>query len=323
MKTTLRTALAAVLTLALSSAAHAQTFTSMKPYIKPAKKEGGLVLEQYFLWCPSVIKVGDTYHMFCSAWPAQRHMGGWTTESMCIRSTSTNLLGPYRFQEIVLQKRPGKWDSERVHNIKIVQAGSRYVIFHISTANETGYAESTSITGPWTRHDQAVLPFSNPAPLIRPDGSIYVFGRRGVNHVNRGQAYTAPSYTGPYKIVDNGNNLLPNDCELEDPCIWWANNQFNVICTDWGGHATGRKKAGVQFYSKDGIKYHLVSKEPVNTSTIPFDDGTSVRYSRVERPFVYAEDGVAKAYFLACETTDHKGVIVAHPVDNYVPGISP
>jgi hypothetical protein len=309
-------------------AAQESPFESIKNFIKPAKKDGGLKLSQYFLWCPSVIKVGDTYHMFASAWPAEVGMAGWTKYSRVIRATSKNLLGPYKFEEVVLEKREGEWDNDRVHNPKIVKAGNKFVLYYISSANETGYAEADSITGPWKRSDKAVINWSNPAPLIKKDGSVYVFGRLSVNlngtQVRAARAVTAPSYKGPYTdVAPNIPNLLPKDYELEDPTIWWANNQYNVICTDFVGKATGISKAGIQYYSKDGINYYLLTKEPINTKTIAYDDGSSETFKRVERPFVYVDEkGVAKAYFLACMTPDDKGVIVAHPVEDYYPGKS-
>lgn len=307
-------------------AQEAAPFESIKNFIQPAKKDGGLKLSQYFLWCPSVIKVGDTYHMFASAWPAEGGMASWTSKSFCIRATSKNLLGPYEFAEVVLEKREGQWDNDRVHNPKIVKAGNKFLLFYISSANETGYAESDKITGPWTRSEK-MISFSNPAPLVRPDGSVYVFGRLSVKigdkQVRTARATEAPTYKGPYtNLAPDKVNLLPNNHELEDPTIWWANNQYNVICTDFGGVATGRNKVGVQYYSKDGINYQLVSKEPVNTNEITYDDGSKEKFKRVERPFVYTENGVVKAYFLACMTPDDKGVIVAHPVKDYVPGKS-
>lgn len=310
---------------AITIHAQAPAFESMKNYIKPAVKGGGLTIDSLFLWCPSVIKVGDTYHMFASAWPAKYGMAGWTKYSRCIRATSKNLFGPYAFQETVLEKREGFWDSERVHNVKILKHGNKYLLYYISTANETGYAESESITGPWKRVDKAVISFSNPAIYIKPDGGVYVFGRLSVKigdkHVRTARACTAPTYPGPYTSVSDTINLFKNNCELEDPTIWWANNQYNVICTDFGGYATGKSKTGVQYYSKDGIRYELLTNEPLNTSKIPFDDGTVFPFKRVERPFVYVDEkGNVTAYFLACMTAEDKGVIVVHPVDNYYPG---
>ena len=40
--------------------------------------------------------------------------------------------------------------------------------------------------------------------------------------------------------------LLPNGGELEDPTIWWAHDQYNVVLNDWRGKATGTFKNGAQ-----------------------------------------------------------------------------
>ena len=71
----------------------------------------------------SVIQVDGTYHLFASRWPAQYGLGGWTKYSECVRATSKDFLGPYTFQEVVLQKREDNWDKSRIHNVKIVKAG--------------------------------------------------------------------------------------------------------------------------------------------------------------------------------------------------------
>jgi len=305
---------------------HAGAATNSVPepladFMLPAVKNGGFAMDGYFLWCSSVIKIGDTYNMVASRWPAQYGMGGWTSHSEGVLATSTNLFGPYQFQAVLLQKRPDHWDKSRVHNVKVVKDGDKYLIFYINSANETGYAVADSITGPWTRSDKAVIHASNPAPLVRPDGSLYVFCRlRDSDDVNRGVAYTAPSYKGPYTALENGDNLLPNGGQLEDPTIWWANNQYNIVLNDWQGHATGVFKNGAQYFSKDGVHYTLVSRTPVFTKKVPFDDGTTVTFSRRERPFIYVDDkGVALALFTACLPADGPARIVVQPIKNYYP----
>lgn len=300
----------------------------LKDFLLPAPKNGGFAMDGYVLWCSSVIKVGDTYNMFASAWPGHKtatgwtySLGDWTSQSECVRATSTNLFGPYQFQEVVLQKRPGEWDNSRVHNVKIVKDGNKFVLFYINSANQTGYAVADSVAGPWTRSDKPVIKASNPAPLVRPDGSLYVFCRlRDSDGVNRGVAFTAMNYAGPYLPIANGENLLPNGGELEDPTIWWANNQYNIVLNDWKGHATGVEKNGAQYFSKDGIHYTLVSHEPVFTKTVPFDDGTSETFKRRERPFIYFnEKGEAVALFTACMPADEHARIVVQPIKNYYP----
>ena len=121
-------------------------------------------------------------------------------------------------------------------------------------------------------------------------------------------------------MLEDGKNLLPNDGELEDPTIWWANNQYNVVLNDWKGHATGISKAGAHYFSKDGVRYELVSKERVFTKTVTYDDGTSETFSRRERPFVYVDDkGEALALFTACLPSDGPARVVVQPIDHYSP----
>lgn len=309
--------LTAVLLVCFSGLLPAQT---LKDALQPAVKKGGFKMEGYILWCPSVIKVGNTYHMFASRWPEQYGLAGWTKYSEIVRATSDNLYGPYTFQEVVLQKREGYWDNDRAHNPKIVKAGNTFVLYYISSANETGYAYSSSITGPWTRIDSVAMPFSNPAPLVQKDGSLYVFGRKSVNNIRIAQAYTAPAFNAKYALLNEGKNLLPGVNQLEDPTIWWASNQYNIILSDFGGEATGVKKNGAQYYSTDGIHYQLVSIESIYTKTVNYDDGTTYTFRRRERPFVYTnEKGAVTAFFTACLTDKEQSWIEVQPVNNYVP----
>jgi hypothetical protein len=249
-------------------------------------------------------------------------MGGWTTWSECVRATSKNLFGPYKFEEVVLQKGDStRWDKSRVHNVKILKIGSRYVLYYISTKMNTGYAYADKITGPWTRIDKPAMHITNPAILVKPDNSIYVVGRgEGPNKTNIATAFTAPSFDGTYTLLKEGNNVLPGDFELEDPTIWWANNQYNILVNDWKAKATGLSKGGAQYYSKDGLSYTLMDKEPVFTKTVEFDDHTTETFSRRERPFVYtnSKDEVI-AFFTTCLPQNGPARIVIQPVDNYYP----
>ena len=297
---------------------------TLKDAMQPAVKNGGFKMEGYILWCPSVIKVGDTYHMFASRWPEKYGLGGWTTYSEIVRATSKNLYGPYEFKEVVIQKRPDFWDNDRAHNPKIVKAGDTFVLYYISSANETGYAYSKSITGPWTRIDKLAMPFSNPAPLVKKDGSVYVFGRKSVDNIRIAQAYKSPAFNGEYTLVSDQYNLLPDKNQLEDPTIWCAKNQYNVILSDFRGDATGTGKNGAQYAAKDGINYTLVSKESVYTKTITYDDGSELTFRRRERPFVFVNDKEqVTAFFTSClsqaKDGSEKSWIEVNPVKNYVP----
>jgi hypothetical protein len=206
--------------------------------------------------------------------------------------------------------------------VKIVKAGDKFGLYYINSANQTGYAVADSVTGPWTRLDKPVIHASNPAILVKPDLSVYVFCRlKDSAQVNRGIAFTAPSYDGTYSVMQNGDNLLPENCELEDPTIWWANNQYNILLNDWKGKATGIGKGGAQYFSKDGVHFQFMTREPVFTKMVPYDDGTSETFSRRERPFVYTnEKGEVIALFTACMPKDEHARVVVQPVKNYYPG---
>jgi len=121
-------------------------------------------------------------------------------------------------------------------------------------------------------------------------------------------------------VLANGDNLLPDNNELEDPTIWWANNQYNILVNDWKGKATGVGKAGAQYYSKDGVHYQLMTSEPVFTKTVVYDDQTSETFSRRERPFVFVNDrSEVVALFTACLPANGPARVVAQPVDHYFP----
>lgn len=307
--------------LLFSMELHAQT---LKDALRPAIKSGGFKREGYILWCPTVIRVGDTFHLFASSWPQQYGLAGWTKYSEIVRATSDNLYGPYTFREVVIQKREGYWDNDRAHNPKIVKVGNRYVLYYISSANETGYAYADAITGPWTRTDSVAMPFSNPAPLVRKDGSVYVFGRRAMGNVRIAQGYEAKTFNGQYHKIADQFNLLPDTNQLEDPTIWWASGQYNVILNDFNGDLTGGRKNGAQYYSTDGIHYFPVAKDPVFTKTVTYADGSSRTFRRRERPFVYVDEKErVTAFFTACLVQNEDGSeqswIEVQPVDNYIP----
>lgn len=270
----------------------------------------------YYIWCPSVIKADGLYHLFASRWPAAYGMNGWLEHSEIIRATSRSLEGPYSFAEVVLVKRPSYWDDKRVHNPKIMRVGNKYVLFYISSANQTGYAVADQISGPWKRSDKPVIPFSNPAPLLLGRDSVYVFGRKEVAGKRFSQAYVSASFNGPYHQLDSSRtNLLPGQNELEDPCIWRKNGKFVVICSDFKGSATGIVKAGVQYVSNDGIDYRLVSEGPVYTKSLHYSDLTAEVFKRRERPFVYTSDqGDPIALFTACLPKDGPALILVTPL---------
>ena len=301
----------------------------LKKALQPVPGSAVFKMEGYYLWDPSVIKVGDTYHLFCSRWPEKDGMKGWM-RSHVIRATSKSLFGPYIFQEVVLHPSNHPWATQAIHNPKILRVGNKYLIYHLGIPQwKTGFAFADSIQGPWTPVDHPVIATNNPALLVRPDGSVYAVGkfkpkvfRDGKWDANM-QAFEAAGILGPYTLVRDTLNRLPNNFELEDPTIWWANNQYNVICTDWEAKVTGVQKSVVYYTSKDGINYILYSQIPVwsQTEPVPLQSGAMLQVRGIERPQVFINEKRELTALLVSvhPATDVPTYILIRPVKNFVP----
>jgi hypothetical protein len=71
------------------------TDNPLKAKLAAPLRDGGFRREGFHLWDPSIIKVGDTYHMFASCRPSE-NFNLWKS-SYIVRAASKNLLGPYSF----------------------------------------------------------------------------------------------------------------------------------------------------------------------------------------------------------------------------------
>lgn len=304
----------------------------LRDALRPVPETAVFKMEGWALWDPSVIKVDDTYHLFCSRWPKSNDhsfSSGWQ-RSHVIRATSKNLFGPYEFQEVVLHPSEHPWATTGIHNPKITKVGDRYLLYHLGIPRwSTGFAYADSIEGPWEPLPNPVVKANNPALLVHDDGSAYMVSKHKPRPTQDGRwdaamlAHRAESVNGPYEVFGPGRNRLPYDCELEDPTIWWANDQYNVICTDWEGKVTGVQKPVIYYTSKDGINYELYSKIPVWTQTEPIylENGKPLEVSRIERPQVYVNERGEVTALLVCVGMEPRGhdFIVIRPVDRFVP----
>jgi hypothetical protein len=301
----------------------------LKEALLPVPESAVFKMEGYYLWDPSVIKVGDTYHLFCSRWPEKDGMIGWK-QSHVIRATSKSLFGPYQFQQVVLHPSNHPWATQAIHNPKITKVGNKFLLYHLGVPQwKTGFALADSIQGPWTPVPNPVIPTNNPALLIRPDGTAYAVGKYKPRIFRDGkwdanmQAFEAADVMGPYKLIQDTLNRLPNNFELEDPTIWWANNQYNVICTDWEAKVTGVNKSVLFYTSKDGINYTLYSQIPVwsQKEPVPVQNGKELIFAGIERPQVFLnEKGELIALLVSVKyASDGPTSIVIRPVKNFVP----
>ncbi|WP_297089398.1 glycoside hydrolase family protein [uncultured Draconibacterium sp.] len=177
-----------------------------------APVNGGLEMEDYWVWGSSVIKGDDgKYHMYASRWPKYlKFHPGWMIASEIVHAVSDTPEGPYDFKDVALGARGAQfWDGRSCHNPKIVKYNDEYILYYMGSTHpfeevdeenadeltlsskwciaarwgkRVGVATSKSPNGPWERLDAPILDVkpnsfysfltSNPSPLIKEDGSV-------------------------------------------------------------------------------------------------------------------------------------------------------
>ena len=254
----------------------------------PTPKDAGFRQDAHFVWCGSPIKVDDTYHLFASRWPVDTGFpAGYMAHSEIVRAAAGNPLGPYRYQETVLQERNGYWDGNMTHNPTIHRVDNRFLLYYNGNAEpggirKVGYVFADSITGPWTRLDEPI-PLSddanNPAVLFDDKGSVLLAFRDRDLHMG---IATAPAHDGAYTV--HGFDLFP-DIKLEDMFLFRREDGVHMICEDNFAQISGHERWGVHLFSENGIT-NWRKAEPLIAydHRILWEDGTSVTATRRERP---------------------------------------
>lgn len=295
--------------------------------LKPVPGSAVFKMEGYFLWDPSLIEVDGTYHLFMSRWPLEKGFSGWMASNI-IRATSKSLYGPYTFQEEVLSPVNHPWATKGICNSKIVKIGNQYLLYYLGIPKwQCGFAFSDKIEGPWKSITEPVIPTNNPALMQKEDGKIYVVGKYRDGVVKDGKwdvymnAFEADCIMGPYRKIGGETSRLPRNFELEDPTLWWANNQYNVICTDYEGKVSGLSKSVLMYTSKDGVNYKLYSNVPIwkKTEGLPMENGKVISIELVERPEVYINEQGEIQSLLVSIKEGEESYIVIRPVDNFIP----
>jgi len=277
--------------------------------IQPVSKESGFRMDGYWVWDGSIIKEEDTYHLFASRWPK---VGGFPSDyrkmSEIVGATSSNIVGPYEFQEVVIGERDSSfWDSNMAHNPTIHKIDDTYVLFYIGSDFTTmqsdddnllrrvGYATASSITGPWKRSDQPAIheESNNPAVIKDEKGNLILMFRDTFLKI---KVATAPELSGPFNIAND--DVWP-DCKLEDFYLFKHDGEYRMICEDNMGHVSGHERWGVQFSSRDGINWGKCRDLVVYDHDIRYTDGTVLHCTRRERPQLYIENGEVKSLITA------------------------
>ena len=294
--------------------------------IEPAPVNGGFKMDDYWVWCGSVIKGEDKrYHMFSSRWPKKYPMfEGYTLFSEIVRAVSDELAGPYHYEESILPfKRPGCWDERMAHNPSILHHNGIYYLFYIGSTYigldsrqsygniRIGVTSSPSITGPWSIcREPILLPrpgkwdnliVTNPAPCILPDGRTYLYYRSNTPEGLRIGLATSARPEGPYQRCSDEPILqFENNGFVEDPFVWFTDNHFEMLAKDMDGSITGELHAGVHLSSCDGIHWQISSSPKAYSREILWDNGKKVKQGCVERPQIFFDEtGKPRCLFAA------------------------
>lgn len=293
--------------------------------------------EGYYNWGASIIKGDDDYyHMFYARWEKKYSFTGWLTHSEVAHAVSKNPYGPWKYKDTVLKGR-GKhyWDAITAHNPKIKYFEGKYYLYYISTNmgdmtyteddlietahtgydhkywkilrpnQRTGVAISKSLDGPWMRQESPLIEPSGPITTLTvnpaidrgKDGMYYLVikgDKPNEKRFIRNQALAVSSNPdGPFEMQPEP---VIDYIDTEDVSIWFDPGRarfYGIFHSNEGGRFIGL------ITSTDGIKWEKAADYWMMPKRILMKDGSYYSPDRLERPFIYFEDGEPRVLSLA------------------------
>jgi alpha-L-fucosidase len=302
--------------------------------------------EGYYNWGNSIIKEKNgKYHLFYSRWKKEYGFLGWLTHSEIAHAISKSPAGPWKYKETVLKGRgEGYWDAITAHNPKIKYFEGKYYLYYISTnmggqsisedklveSSKTGYnhpnwkilrsnqrtgvSVANFINGPWIRLDKPLIepagPITtltvNPAIDAGKDGKYYLIvkgDKPNEKKFIRNQAIAISEHPeGPFVLQEKP---VINYMDTEDMSLWYdeERERFYGIF-----HAEGF--IGL-VTSKDGINWEKSNEFVLMQKKVSLKDGGILIPDRLERPFIYHENGKPKVLSLSVRKDDESyGVFI-------------
>jgi len=192
-----------------------------------------------------------------------------------------------------------------------------------------GLLVADSVFGPWKRHDRPLLEprpgkwdaviTSNPAPCVSSDGSITLLYKSTSTwhlpqeHGFKGQfnlgAARAANWQAPFERLSENPITLSgsSDNHIEDPYIWWNGEAFEMIVKDMTGEVCGEAEAGIHAISRDAVDWEVMNPKKAYSRIIAWEDGTSSRRAKLERPQLLIQNGQPTHLFAATMETNEKG----------------
>jgi len=301
----------------------------LRDLLQPVSKDQFFRTEGYFNWGASIIKdEAGTYHMFYARWKKVYSFTGWLTHSEIAHAISTSPTGPWKIVDTALKGR-GKehWDAITAHNPKIKYFDGKYYLYYISTNlgaldyteedlletartgydhkywkilrpnQRTGVAVAENLNGPWKRLESPLIEPSGPITTltVNPaidqggDGRYYLVikgDKPDETRFIRNQAVAvSDNPAGPYKIQPGP---VIDYIDTEDVSIWFDRERdrfYGIFHSNDDGNFIGL------ITSPDGIQWKKAADYWMMPKKVLLDDGSRFVADRLERPFVYTENG--------------------------------
>lgn len=310
-----------------------------KDDLQPVSPENIYSDPDYFHWGSSVIKGEDgQYHLFYSRWKRDLKFTAWLTHSEIAHATAPDPWGPWTYQETVLKGRSGRhWDAITAHNPKIKYFGDKYYLYYISTSSgdltlteeelietaatgyshkhwwllrnnqRTGVAVAETLDGPWIRKPEPLIqpsgPIStltvNPAVCQGPDGRYYLIvkgDKPNETRFIRDQAVAVSERPdGPFFMQEKP---VIDYLDTEDMSLWY-DPAFQHFYGVFHAHSFIGMVA-----SEDGLNWKRATQYVLTAKKLLLNNGDTLFPDRMERPFVFYEDGLPRVLSVAVKKGD-------------------
>ena len=321
---------------------------------QPVSSENIFKTDGYYNWGGSIIKGKDgKYHLFYSRWKREYSFYGWLTHSEVAHAVSKNPTGPWKYKETVLEgRRDEKWDAITAHNPKIKYFEGKYYLYYISTNlgnqkyteadlfetskigyshpnwsvlrpnQRTGVAVSNSLSGPWKRNEQPLIEPSGPITTLAvnpaidqgKDGKFYLIvkgDKPNDKNFVRNQAIAVSNHPdGPFEIQEKP---VIDYLDTEDMSMWYdeSRNRFYGVfhAHTYIGLVT----------SENGRDWEKANEYILKTKKIEQENGLMIKPDRMERPFVFEENGEPKVLMVAVKKGDESYSVFIPIEKNDVP----
>lgn len=294
-------------------------------------------LNDDYTWGVGLIKIGSTYHAYIESWINDDGLYGYGYYGKIYHASSSNMLGPFNsMTELTdFQGLPGS--AGAVFNPDPHVVGNEIVIYYTGTYFPGGITyPGGGLIGTESRNNQRIFvartsvntpsgPFTieqvdlNPRPgewdgLFVNNPVVYFNGQWQMSY--KSSAVATPLITKIAIITSEGDIFGPwsnaaapisTVTNVEEWTTWKEGGIYYTI-TKAQDATYVELLNGILLYSKTGNPddWHLVTNKPrAYRLTTCNDDHSSQNRTRIERGFVYVEDGKPKAFFTACITTDN------------------